>query len=288
MVRVESLSDDQLTAKMSVLHYMMMSHGGELLAHYRGLNQSHHEYVLSTDNRLKDYEEKSKAKGKERNKKIKSLTKILDNLHAKVARLFADLNRATILEVEKDEEILHLKATPSEFSSFFRSQFQGLLWKFLASDEFSRVKGKLLSLAASARVGLLKHPLVAQTDYAFLNKISKFATKPLSVILQHEPEKLVASSVVAYEQNKEWVNAMVEGLDVEMTDGAAHSKSGGVFMQGSSHVLDDAAEVTMVGSGGVSSGLTDVVVAFSTGENGDGSLPFAIADEEATTNPFGV
>ncbi|GKG07374.1 hypothetical protein Tco_0330343, partial [Tanacetum coccineum] len=31
MVWVESLSDDQLTAKMSVLHCMMMSHGGELL-----------------------------------------------------------------------------------------------------------------------------------------------------------------------------------------------------------------------------------------------------------------
>nr|GFC50565.1 hypothetical protein [Tanacetum cinerariifolium] len=38
MVRVESLSDDQLTAKMNVLHYMMMSHGGELFARYRGLN----------------------------------------------------------------------------------------------------------------------------------------------------------------------------------------------------------------------------------------------------------
>ncbi|GKD62797.1 hypothetical protein Tco_1300306 [Tanacetum coccineum] len=31
---------------------------GELLARYHGLNQSHHEYVLSTDSRLKGYEEK--------------------------------------------------------------------------------------------------------------------------------------------------------------------------------------------------------------------------------------
>ncbi|GKD02300.1 hypothetical protein Tco_1177274 [Tanacetum coccineum] len=54
MVRVESFSDDQLTAKMSVLHYMMMAHGGELLARYHGLNQSHHEY----ESRLKGYEEK--------------------------------------------------------------------------------------------------------------------------------------------------------------------------------------------------------------------------------------
>nr|GEW03895.1 xylulose kinase-1 [Tanacetum cinerariifolium] len=58
MVRVESFFDDQLTAKMSVLHCMMMSHGGELLARYHGLNQSHHEYVLSSDFRLKGYEEK--------------------------------------------------------------------------------------------------------------------------------------------------------------------------------------------------------------------------------------
>ncbi|GJW70825.1 hypothetical protein Tco_0127742 [Tanacetum coccineum] len=58
MVRVESLSDDQLTAKMSVLHCMMISHGSELLACYRGLNQSHHEYVLSAESKLKGYEEK--------------------------------------------------------------------------------------------------------------------------------------------------------------------------------------------------------------------------------------
>ncbi|GKB44440.1 hypothetical protein Tco_0889382 [Tanacetum coccineum] len=93
---------------------MMMSHGGELLARYRGLNHSHHEYVLSADSRLKGYEEKSKAKGKEKKKKIKSLTKSLDNLHTEVARLSVDLNRATILEAEKDEEIRRLKATPLE------------------------------------------------------------------------------------------------------------------------------------------------------------------------------
>ncbi|GKF71624.1 hypothetical protein Tco_0207738, partial [Tanacetum coccineum] len=82
---------------------------------------------------------KSKAKGKERTKKIKSLTKSVDNLHYEVARLSVALNQATVLEAEKDEEILRLKATPPEFSSFFRGQLWGLVWKFLASDEFSRV-----------------------------------------------------------------------------------------------------------------------------------------------------
>nr|GEW46781.1 reverse transcriptase domain-containing protein [Tanacetum cinerariifolium] len=127
MVRVESLFNDQLAAKMSVLHRMMMSHGGELLARYRRLNQSYHEYVSSAYSRLKGYDEKSKAKGKERKKKIKSLTKSLDNLHSEVARLFAALNQATILEAERDEEILRLKNNPSKFSSFFQGQFQGLV-----------------------------------------------------------------------------------------------------------------------------------------------------------------
>ncbi|GKC36582.1 hypothetical protein Tco_1048966 [Tanacetum coccineum] len=194
MVWIEALSSDQLTAKMSVLHCLMMSHGGELLARYRGLLQSHHEYVQSMDSRLKGYQEKfagltrlesqvsalqrqitrlndklfafdasfdkSKAKGKERKKKIKSLTKSLDNLHAEVARLSADLNRATVLEAEKDEEILRLKATPLAFASFFRGHMH------LTKEEF------------------------AATDYAFLNKISEYAAEPLSTILQLEPEKL--------------------------------------------------------------------------------------------------
>ncbi|GKG09211.1 hypothetical protein Tco_0337957, partial [Tanacetum coccineum] len=104
---------------------------------------------------------KSKAKGKERKKKIKSLSKSLDNFHSEAARL------------------------------------SGLVWKFLASNEFSRVQGELLSLAASAGFerGLKRlveaSLLVSQTDYAFLNKISKYAVEPLSVILQLEPEKLV-------------------------------------------------------------------------------------------------
>nr|GEY82855.1 hypothetical protein [Tanacetum cinerariifolium] len=138
MVRVESLSDDQFTAKMSVLHCMMLSHGGELLAHYHGLNQSHHEYVSGLNDKLSSSDAsfaKSKANGKEGKKKIKSLTKSVDNLHSEVAHLSAALNQATILEAEKDEEILQLKTTPLE------------------------VQGELLSLAASARFvrGLSMH-----------------------------------------------------------------------------------------------------------------------------------
>ncbi|GKF68615.1 hypothetical protein Tco_0198294, partial [Tanacetum coccineum] len=70
------------------------------------------------------------------------------------------------------------------------------------------------------------------------------------------------------------MNAMADGPDGEMTDGDAPSKSGSVFVQGISHVLDDVAEVTVVGLKHVSSDPTDVVVALSVGEKCDSSLPF--------------
>ncbi|GKD50949.1 hypothetical protein Tco_1279925 [Tanacetum coccineum] len=311
---------------------MMMSHGGELLARYRRLNLSHHEYVLPADSKLKDYEEKvasltglelqvstlkkqvsglndklssfdasfakSKAKGKERKKKIKSLTKSLDNLHTEVARLSADLNRATVLEAKKDEEILCLKDTPPKFSSFFQGQFQGLVWKFLAFDEFSRVQGELLSLAASARFerGLSKHQTKdefaavlkkmayfvpgAQGRLAESSPFGSFGQRPhckgclcfpsiaKESTMTHASESLELSanvvpvpSVVAFEQNEEL---------------------------GTSHVLDDVAEVTVIGSGRVSSGLIDVIVALSVGEKGDGSLSSSTINEEATAYPSRV
>ncbi|GJS01283.1 hypothetical protein Tco_0317791, partial [Tanacetum coccineum] len=270
MVRVESFSDDQLAAKMSVLHCMMMSHGCELLARYCGLNQSHHEYVLSTDSRLKGYEEKSKAKGKERKKKIKSLTKSLDNLHVEVAHLSANLNQATVLEAKKDEEILRLKATSPDI-------VQGELLSLVVSAGFERGLNRLADASL----------LVAQTDYAFLNKISKHVAEPLSVILHIEPEKLarpanvppsrdarvyppttkessvtpaskslelsanvdLTAFVVASEHNEDMVNAEVDGLNPNMTDDIVVAKSRHTFVQGISVALEDVVELVKVGSG---------------------------------------
>ncbi|GJS47331.1 hypothetical protein Tco_0597452 [Tanacetum coccineum] len=340
-----------------VLHCMMMSHGGELLARYRRLDQSHHEYVLSADSRLKGYEEKvanmtglelqvadlkkqvsglndkltssdasfakSKAKGKERKKKIKSLGKSLDNLHAEVARLSVVLNQATILEAERDEEILRLKDTPPEFSSFFRGQFQGLVRKFLASDEFSRVQGELLSLAASVGFehGLSMHRTKDEFD-AVLNKMVNFMPGVQDRLL--EPEKLVrpanvpiprgtrvsppiakestvtpvseslelsanvnfTASAVASEHNEEMVNAEVDGSDPKMTDDTAAVKSGHAFMQGIFVALNDVTELVEVGSGCVSSGPDDFVVALSSHEKGDGLDSSFAAGEEAVVNPL--
>nr|GEW24500.1 hypothetical protein [Tanacetum cinerariifolium] len=329
MVRVETLSDDQLTVKMSVLHCMMMSHGGKILARYRVLNQSHHEYVLSTDSRLNGYEEKianmtgfelqvtalkkhvselndklsffdasfamSKAKGKERKKNIKSFTKSLDNLHTEVARLFAALNQATILEAEKDEEILRLKTTPPEFS------LQGELFSLAVIDGFE--------------IGLLKPPLVALNDYAFLNKIFEYAAERLSVILQLKPKKLVSPAnvpipkdarvsppvakepivthasksmelsanvdlttfVVAFEHYREMVSVNVYGLDLKMTDDTITAKFGHAFVHGMSFVFDDDVKLAGVGLRHVSSSPNDVVVSLSTGEKGDGLTPSHVA-----------
>nr|GEU67577.1 hypothetical protein [Tanacetum cinerariifolium] len=239
MVRVENLSDDQLTAKMSVMHCMMMSYGGELLARYRGLNQSHHEYVLSADSRMKGYKEKvasltgleSKARRKERKKKIKSLTKSLDNLHTEVARLSASLNQATVLELPVLDLSMSLHQT---------------------KDEFAAVLNNMANFMSGAQDRLAEvSPLVAQTDYVFFNKISEHATEPLSestVTPTFESLELstntdLTSSIVASEHNEEVVNA--EGIRVS---------------------LKDVVGLVEVGSGRASSGPNDVVVALSASE----------------------
>ncbi|GKB41004.1 putative nucleotidyltransferase, ribonuclease H [Tanacetum coccineum] len=309
MVQVESLSDDQLSTKMSVFHCMMISHGGELLACYRRLNQSHHEYVLSADSRLKGYKEKvanmtglelqvvalkkqvtglndkltssdayfakSKAKGKERKKKIKSLSKSLDNLHTEMARLSAALNQATILKAERDEEILWLTATPLEF--------------------FVVLPGPIPGFGKACR----SFPLVAQTDYAFLNKISKHDAEPLSVILQLEPEKLVRSAHVPTPKDARVSPPVVKELNVTPASKSLELSANvdlTTFVVASEHneemgmsvVLDDAVELAGVGSGHVSSGPNDVVVALSAGEEGDGLAPSFVAGEEAVVDPSGV
>ncbi|GJY45788.1 hypothetical protein Tco_0434851 [Tanacetum coccineum] len=211
MVQIEALSSDQLTAKMS----------------------SHHEYVQSTNSRLKGYQEKFASltgQGKERKKMIKSLTKSLDNLHSEVAHLSADLNRATVPEAERDEEILRLKATPLEFASFFQGVSVG----------FER--------------GLSMHQ-TKEEFAAVLEKISHFVPGAQGV-------------------------DMVDGPSHEMTDSATDANPRSVFMQGASHVVDNDAELTLIGSERVSAGPSDVDVALSVGGKGDGSLPSSTVDEE--------
>ncbi|GJV86624.1 hypothetical protein Tco_1530562 [Tanacetum coccineum] len=280
MVRIEALFNDQLTTKMSVLHCLMMSHSEELLAWYCGLLRSNHEYAQFADSRLKGLQERcvafqgpdseAKAKGKDHKKKIKSLSKNLDQLTAEVVHLSASLNQAIVLEVKRDAEILWLKASPFEFTSFFQGGFKSLVRKFLASDEFSRVQGELLSLAASAGFerGLSMHQtqeefdvvltkishfvlgaqgrlaeaslLVAQTDYPFLKKISdhELSVTPVSSSLKLPSNDALFSSVAALGQNEEWVNAMVDMSEDGMVDHAVN-ESTEIFVQGVAHPVNE-------------------------------------------------
>ncbi|GKE14048.1 hypothetical protein Tco_1421625 [Tanacetum coccineum] len=129
-------------------------------------------------------------------------------------------------------------------------------------------------------------PLVAQTDYAFLNKISKHDVEPLSVILQLELEKLVSPHVVKELNVTPDSKSLELSANVDLTTFVVASEHNEEM--GMSVVLDDAVELAGVGSGHVSSGPNDVVVALSTGEEGDGLAYFFVAGEEAVVDPFGV
>nr|GEU85332.1 hypothetical protein [Tanacetum cinerariifolium] len=286
MVWIEALTNDQPNAKMSVLHYLIMSHDGELLARYHGLLEFHHEYVQLVDSTLKGFQEKftsffslksqvsglqrqvaglndklsssdaafskSKAKRKERKKKIKCLTKRLDQLNAEVTRLSTALNQAIALEAEKDKEILWLKASPMEFVSFFRLEPK--------------------KLTRPANVLALRNTCVSPS-------VAKESTVTLvSSYLELLSNISPSFSAAFLEPNEEWLNAMVDGPDNKMTGGAGNGKSKDVFVQGASHVMDDDVELSMVGSERVSFGPNDVVVALTIEEKADGCVVVLPAD----------
>nr|GEU53609.1 putative reverse transcriptase domain-containing protein [Tanacetum cinerariifolium] len=177
-----------LMKEMSVLHYMMMSYGGEILARYGGLNQSHHEYVLSADSKLKGYEEK------------------------------------------------------------------GLVRKFLAFDEFSRVQGELLSLIASAgfECGLSMHRTKDEFA-AVLKKMVNFMPEIGSPGQRPIPRDTCVSPPIVKEST---VTPVSKSL--ELSANVALASSAEV-----SRILDDVVEVTAVESERVSSGPTNVLVALS-------------------------
>ncbi|GKF63562.1 hypothetical protein Tco_0187010, partial [Tanacetum coccineum] len=164
--------------------------------------------------------------------------------------------------------------------------------------------------------------LVAQTNYDFLNKIFEHAAEPLSVILQLKFEKLArsdnvpalkyacvsppfakeltvtlastslelpsdtapASSVAALEPNKEWVNAMVDGPDYDVTGDADKDKPTEILVQRVSHAVDADGDLVVEGLGRVSSGPSDIVVALSVGEKND-DPPSSSGVEEVAASP---
>ncbi|GJY95841.1 hypothetical protein Tco_0512202, partial [Tanacetum coccineum] len=227
---------------------------------------------------------KSKAKGEERKKNIKSLTKSVDNFHSEVARLSTALNQATVLEAEKDEEILRLKTTPPEV--------QGELLSLASSDGFERglsmhqTKDKFAVLEPEKLVRPANVPALREVRVSPPTKDS--TVTPASKSLELSNNVNFTASDVASEHNEEMVNAEVDGSDPKMTNDTATVKSGHAFVQGISVSLDDVVELVEVGSRRVSFGPNDVVVAFSAHEKGDGLDPSSAAGEEVAANPSRV
>nr|GEV31471.1 hypothetical protein [Tanacetum cinerariifolium] len=195
---------------------------------------------------------KSKENGKERKRKIKSLTKSLDNCI--------------------------------------------LRWL-----DFT-VQGELLSLAASTgfKRGLSIHRTKDKFPAVLKKMISEYAIEPLLVILQLKPEKLVRSTNVPISKdarvsfpiaNESTVTPASKSFElsanVDLTASVVASEHD-EEMVSMFFILDDAVELVGVGSGCVSSGPNDVVVALSSGEKGDGLTPSSVASKEAAINPSGV
>ncbi|GKD88748.1 hypothetical protein Tco_1364255 [Tanacetum coccineum] len=139
MVRIESSIDERLAGKMSVLHCLMMSYRGELLARYRGLLKSNREYVQSVDSRLRSLQRKLTS--------FQGIESQVSGFEEAASRLASDLNQAQRSDAqkgdqivaahgylgdvyalikgykhslaEKDAKILRLKSYPPEFASFF-------------------------------------------------------------------------------------------------------------------------------------------------------------------------
>nr|GEZ51611.1 hypothetical protein [Tanacetum cinerariifolium] len=131
---------------------------------------------------------KAKAKGKDQKKKIKSLSKNLDQLTTEVVCLFAALNQATVLEAKSDE---FSRVQGEHLPLAANATFERGLSMHQTQEEFAAILNKIFHFVPDAQGRLAEASLlVAQTDYPLLKKIFNHATDPLSAILQLEPEKL--------------------------------------------------------------------------------------------------
>nr|GEZ05897.1 hypothetical protein [Tanacetum cinerariifolium] len=275
MVRVEALFEDQLTANITdsrLKGYEERVAGvaglelqvSTLKKQVSGLNDK----LVSSD----AYFAKSKAKGNDRKKKIKSLIKSMDTLHAIVARLSAALNQATVLEAEKDEEIL-LRATRGEDSASL-SCSPGMKLSIFFHTAFKPEK-----LARPANVSTSKDARVSPPI------IKESTVTPASKSLELYTNVDLTPSVVASKHNEDMVKTKVDGSDSRMTDDIVAAKSGQAFVQGISVALEDVVELAVVGLGCASSDPNDVMVALSADEKGDGFFPSSTADEDVVANP---
>nr|GEV31511.1 hypothetical protein [Tanacetum cinerariifolium] len=166
------------------------------------------------------------------------------------SRLSTALNQATILEAEKDEEILRL-VQGELFSLEANVGFEHGLSMHRTHEEFVEVLKKTSRFMPGAQDML--------AEASSLDSTMTHVCSSLELLSNTIP----SYSATLLKPNEEWVNAMVDGSDHGMTGDAGNGISRSVFVQDASHVVDGNAEFTLVGSECVSSSLNDVVVSLS-------------------------
>ncbi|GJV37185.1 hypothetical protein Tco_1409662 [Tanacetum coccineum] len=203
MVRNKSLTNEHLIGKMSILYFLMISHGGELLARYKRVVE------ISLGARRSDTQKGDQI----------AVTKAyLDDIYALIVGYKHSL-------AEKDAEILYSRA-------------QGRLVKatpLVATTDFPFLK-KIFDHAAHplSVIVNLKPKNLARSEVIPAPKttrVSPSLTRESTVTLDSSscefPSNGVPSSIVAIveqlslNQNEEWVHAMVDTSDIKMMDGAA-------------------------------------------------------------------
>ncbi|GJY72884.1 hypothetical protein Tco_0477315 [Tanacetum coccineum] len=196
---IEALSDEQLFKKMNVFDLE------KLVVVLK-------EKVTTSDVALV----KSKGKSKDHKKRVKSLTKSLDQFTVEATRLASDLNEARRADARKREFLsLDVSAESERGLRMDQSEEQlaGALKKI--SNFVPRAQGRLLKAT----------PLVATVDYPILDKIVDHFTHPLSVLIELGLKRLACLAPIpapkvtpSQEQNEELVNVVVDTLDKELVD----------------------------------------------------------------------
>ncbi|GJY84325.1 hypothetical protein Tco_0497701 [Tanacetum coccineum] len=142
----------------------------------------------------------TKAKGKEQKNKMKSLSKSLDQFTVEVAQGYKNSL------AEKDFKILRLKASPPSLLLFSEGELLSLAASAIfkgghnmdqTQEQLVATLKKISHFVPGAQGRLIKAtPLVATTDYLFLNNIDDHSARPLYALLELKPDKLTCLTVV--------------------------------------------------------------------------------------------
>ncbi|GJR52527.1 hypothetical protein Tco_1403048 [Tanacetum coccineum] len=255
MVWIEALSDERLAGKMSVLHCLMMSHGGELLAWYRGLLKSHNDHVSTLKKQVTDLKDKvtafdvayvkAKDKGKDRKKKIKSLSKSMDQFTDEAARLASDLNQARRSDSQKGDHIAATQTYPGDiyaliegYKHYLAEKDVGILrlkafppdelLSLIIDDYSARPLFALLELEPDtlARLAVVLAPKVVGVSPSSLKESTVTLASSLVKLFPKDapPSFATATEQPSQEHNEEWLNAMVDTADEDMVDVASDSR----------------------------------------------------------------